>query len=64
MRKLNKNPSQYKMFREVVDMMIEEGIWKEVDPTYPKRYTPLIAVVDMQKGIFQNESMPRCSEKF
>ncbi len=39
----------YKMFRESVEIMVKDGIWKEVSYDFPCRYLPVLAVVDMQR---------------
>ncbi len=43
------DPVVLKLFNEVKDNMIKDGIWRKVDPNYPKRFIPLIAVVEMER---------------
>ena len=49
MKQLKKDPIVSKLFQEVKEGMIKEGIWQQVDADYPKRYLPLVVVVDLEK---------------
>ena len=47
--KLSKDPVIQRVFNEQVEEMISQGILKKVNSSYPKRYLPLLAVVNMEK---------------
>ena len=48
-RQLARKPEVEKLFSEQMQMMIEQGVLRLVDEGYPKRYLPLLAVVDMER---------------
>ena len=47
--RLSKNPEVNELFNEQVREMIANGVLRQVDPHYPKRYIPLIAVIDLER---------------
>ena len=47
--KLNKSAMIYELFQEQILDMVKNGIIYEVDPEYPKRYLPLLAVINLEK---------------
>ena len=49
MKELEKDPVVLKLFNEVKNSMIKDGIWKKVDPNYIKRFVPLLTVVKMDR---------------
>ena len=48
-KRLAKNPKVLELFNEQVDEMVTTGVLRKTAPDYPKRYIPLIAVVDLHR---------------
>ena len=48
-RQLARKPDIGKLFSDQIQEMIDEGILELVDDDYPRRYVPLLAVVDMER---------------
>ena len=48
-RQISKNGEVKKLFTKQIQEMILNGILKEVDELYPKRYLPLLAVTDLER---------------
>ena len=48
-RKLSKDPEIEKMFNDQIEEMISLNILSKIDPSYPKRYLPLLAVVNLER---------------
>ena len=44
-----KNKKTLKIFKDQIDEMIEEGILNKVEANYPKRYLPLLAVLNLKR---------------
>ena len=49
MKKIKEDPKIYQLFHETVDDMVKEGIWREVQPDVPKRFLPVLTVVDLNR---------------
>ena len=49
MKQVKRDATTYNLFRESVEYMIREGVWREVSPDYPKRYLPLLTVVNLDR---------------
>ena len=48
-KQLSKKQDVKKLVDEQIEEMVSNGILRQTDPTYPKRYVPLIAVIDLDR---------------
>ena len=48
-KKISRDKKISKMFNEQWEEMITTGIVRKVDHSYPKRYVPLLAVIDLDR---------------
>ena len=48
-KSLEKKPEILQLFQQQIDEMVSVGILKKVELDYPRRYLPLLAVVNMDK---------------
>ena len=49
MKQLKRDPKVFKLFMEQIREMLSMGVLRKVDEEVPKRYLPLLAIVDLDK---------------